>query len=355
MRSILSLILSGAFFILTAQGPLEFIDIEAGELPQNLTNSRSAIIISMEPLERDGFKVSNNWKKIARDAHRAFKIMGVDPIVYMNDLVLSSDVTRQNYFQYLKDRKIRFLVFLKVLDSDVEINIIPFDAKRGLTGKFDGYKRKESGLQKALLELARDIKRQELVFENFLVPEKPSFSEKVSIVEKQSLANYPGQIRRSLLAIEKFDTLKIPVDATSELRSGIAAYNKKMKLRNKKIQQIFESQYPFDFILIDKMSDEMLLRKRYQFVLRNISGTGEGIKSLLNQELKKEDNLVSVIPILPDQTTIKLIPREGIVTKFYIKQNITKNVHTGIWDADEQWEKALENFIGHVIMNINKS
>ena len=66
-----------------------------------------------------------------------------------------------------------------------------------------------------------------------------------------------------------------------------------------------------------------------------------------------ETDFVSIIPIMPDQTKAKPIPKDAIVTKFYVRQNISKNIHVGEWDADTSWQAALNNMIGNLIQEHN--
>ena len=61
----------------------------------------------------------------------------------------------------------------------------------------------------------------------------------------------------------------------------------------------------------------------------------------------------TIIPIMPDQTRVKTIPRDAIVSKFYVRQNISKNVHVGEWDADVTWQEALTNMIGNLSQELN--
>ena len=46
------------------------------------------------------------------------------------------------------------------------------------------------------------------------------------------------------------------------------------------------------------------------------------------------------------KVTLRSIPVNAPVYKYYVKHLYTKDVYTGDkWDADETWEDALQNFI----------
>ena len=113
------------------------------------------------------------------------------------------------------------------------------------------------------------------------------------------------------------------------------------------LEDIMKS-YPYDYEIIDPMSNEDHLRKRHQFVLRSLSGQLSIVRNMLNYENEKA-YYVSTIPIMPNQTTKKKIPDDAIVYKFYVRQNISKNIHAGVWDADVTWQEALKNLIGNLI------
>jgi len=125
-------------------------------------------------------------------------------------------------------------------------------------------------------------------------------------------------------------------------------------MKNEELEKLLAA-LPYDIDFIDYMSDENLLRKRYQFLLRSLYASGESIKAMLKYKIQPSDaGYVSVIPIMPDNTSIKTFPRKTLLHKFYIRQNIAKNVYVGEWDADENWQGALQNYIGNMIQYFNK-
>ena len=76
------------------------------------------------------------------------------------------------------------------------------------------------------------------------------------------------------------------------------------------------------------------------------------VQTVYNKPFMATD-YISTIPIMPDQTKAKPIPRDALVYKFYIRQNISKNIHVGVWDADITWQDALRNMIGNLIQEHN--
>jgi hypothetical protein len=190
--------------------------------------------------------------------------------------------------------------------------------------------------------------------QNFLIPDKPTFLDALSIVQKSNLKNYPGQIRRSKMAVERFSKISAPANASDQLIARVNAYNVKIEQQNKELE-ILMKDFPYDVELINYMSDENLLRNRYQFVLRNVYASGESIRAILKyRNQTTEAGYISVIPVMPDRTVIKTFSRRTLLYKFYIRQNIAKNIYVGEWDADESWQDALSNYLGNMIQFFNK-
>ena len=251
-------------------------------------------------------------------------------------------------------RGIKNILFLSELSGSYQIIVAPFNGKETLVDYgIEVFGVKDSQLLQVLLETGREIRRSNYKNENFLIPAKPNFSSGLSIVEKSLLKNYPGILRRSKLSVERFATLPIPTGASSETLQLVDAYNQKAELKNIELDSIMK-KYPYDYELIDPMDDKDLLRSRRQFVLRSISGQAKTLRQMLDYNITQgETDFVSIIPIMPDQTKAKPIPKDAIVTKFYVRQNISKNIHVGEWDADTSWQAALNNMIGNLIQEHN--
>ncbi|MEQ9302292.1 MAG: hypothetical protein RJQ14_00140, partial [Marinoscillum sp.] len=82
---------------------------------------------------------------------------------------------------------------------------------------------------------------------------------------------------------------------------------------------------------------------------------GKSIKRILNyQGLKTETHYVSSTFDAVGKSTLERISVDANVTKYYIKQTIVKDVHTGEWDADATWELALRNFVLNLRKAFNK-
>ena len=356
-RLFLQLLSILAPFLLSAQLSLsDFRQLdESRETPVNLTSSRTAVFVE-SGLVQSAFTLEGDWKKISNQAHNYLHKMGVDAILYVNYRdFYSGNSTKHFYNDQLKKRSVEHILILTQTSSGFNLICTKYNGQSTLVNnKQTAYKLSSNSLDRLMLTFARDVKKADRPLENFLIPEKPYFLDVLPIVENSNLKNYPGQIRRSKLAVEKFSPLPIPEDANADLKEKIDRFNQDVEAKNIELTKVL-SDYPYDIEFVNYMSDEDLLRNRYQFILRNLSTTGESIRAQLKYQIQpSKAGYVSVIPINDESTSIKTIPKHAIVSKFYIRQNIAKNVYVGEWDADATWQDALKNYLGNMFQYFRK-
>jgi len=353
-------ILNVAFFFLAIwtfgqMSLFEYNDVKLStSLPKSINSERSVVIVQV-PDKIDRVRRVGDWEGLSTKVHKAFVTMGIDAVTYVNqyDLIASPN-SKKAFSEVFVRRDIKNIIFLKEDNQGFHLIIAPFNGKPSLFDSgVDAYGYSHPQLYELLLETGRNIRRANHKNENFLIPTKPNFSSGISIVEKTVLKNYPGILRRSKLSVERFSTLELPKNASSETVQKIASYNQIVEEKNRELDTIL-TFYPYEYEVIDPMTDQDLLRGRRQFVLRNISGQAVTLRKMLDYTVNpSETDFVSIIPIMPDQTKVKPISRDAIIHKFYIRQNISKNIHVGEWDADTSWRDALRNMIGNLIQEHN--
>lgn len=359
MKVVLNFILLLGSFLIYAQMPLyEYRDIKPSSGIPSSTNSERSVVIVHVPDKVDQIRKVGDWQKLSAKAHKAFMTMGIDVVTYVNhyDLVASTN-SKNAYSELFSTRNIKNIIFLVQEKEKFKLLIAPFSNNPNLIEHgSEVFQMEKNQLFDLLLQTGREIKRADHENENFLIPAKPNYTSGISIVEKTLLKNYPGILRRSKLSVERFSKLEMPRNASEETIAKVTFYNQEIEKKNIELDTLLKS-YPYEYELIDPMSDDDLLRNRRQFVLRNISGQAKTLRHMLDYNVDpSETDFVSIIPIMPDQTKAKPIPKEAIVHKFYIRQNISKNIHVGEWDADTSWQEALRNMIGNLIQehNVNK-
>ena len=357
MKVVHNLLFSLLSFFAVGQAPLfEFLDLRySSNLPKSLASERSIVIVQV-PDQVDGVRRVGDWQALSEKAHKAFITMGIDVVTYLNryDLVASPN-SRKAFAAFFVDRNIQNVLFLRAnSDRSCELIIAPFNGKESLINYgATVYRASANQLSSVLLETGKEIRRADFSNENFLIPSKPNFTSGLSIVERTLLQNYPGILRRSKLSVERFATIPVPKNASEETIREITNYNEIIGKKNVELDTLLK-QHPYDFEVIDPTSDDDLLRSRRQFVLRSITGQAKTLRQMLDYNVTEgETDFVSIIPIMPDQTKAKPIPKDALVHKFYVRQNISKNIHVGEWDADVTWQQALQNMIGNLIQEHN--
>ena len=357
MRSFFCLILFVCLTKSIAQSTVyDFVSVnKTSNLPTELTNQRSAVVFSVPWYEEEINKVGE-YDKMIGQAHKAFRTMGIDAVFYLNNLSLkASSSSLDSYSEIFKRRVIKNVIFITKKQSAFEILIAPFsNSNKFIEEDAEVFYLEDTNLSNVLLRLGKEVRRAELENTNFLIPEKASFLDGVSIVENTLLKNYPGILRRSKLAVERFAYLDTVNVRDPQVLNRVNRRNEELRRKNEELEQIFRSSYPYEWEMIDPLSDDELKRKRLQFVLRSISGPAKAVRLMLNYEvLPTETGFVSVIPVMPDQKRVITLPKNAIVHKFFIRQNISKNVHVGEWDADVTWQEALNNMIGNLSQELN--
>ena len=323
-------------------------------VPTDLNSERTAVIFSV-PEKNGEFTEVGDHEKLLDRVHSAFVTMGIDAIFYLNEInFTASNNSRQSYTELFNTRRIKNIIFITQHSGGYEFLMAPFDGStRLIQDGTDVFYMESNELYSLLLNVGKEIRRADQELYNFLIPEKPNYLQGLSIVEKTLLKNYPGILRRSKLAVERFSGLDTVGISNAQVLQQIRSFNRTVANKNRELENILTS-YPYEYELIDPMSDDEMKRKRYQFLLRSVSSSAGIVKQMLDYDVTaSETGFVSVIPVMPDQTRVKTIPRNAIVHKFYIRQNISKNVHVGEWDADVTWQEALRNMIGNLTQELN--
>lgn len=322
-------------------------------VPKGINSTKSAVIITV-PDEKIGeeWRVGE-WKPIAEEAHKGFRIMGIDALFYLNDHdLLASNNSIDFYTETFIQRGIKNIIFITESKSKYDLMVVPFSGDNDLiTSGSNAFRTTKVSLKEALISLGKEIKRSEMTLGNFLIPEGANYLSAASIIETERSERYPGQMRRNKIVIEKFEKLEMPKILSDESRALIEAYNKEMEDRNRLLDTLLQS-YPYEYEIIDRMSNVELVRNRYQFVLRSVYGANSTLREMLEFEIGKE-TYSSTIPIMPDQSKTIEISEKTLVYKFFIRNNISTVIYTGTWDAHTDWKTALTNFLNNAVQSIN--
>lgn len=327
------------------QIPIELRLAEEGRyLPENLTSVRTGVIIDCPN--------SQNWKEISKKVHNQLRQMGIDAIVYINYRDLSGSLQLRNKFiEFLNIRHIRNIVMIHQAASESRLLIGPYSETGQIIDlKGELWYSQSATLNDVLYELALGIKGKDYEFTNFLIPDQPEFYVDMPLFKGTHFPSYPTRIKRFPLAVTRFAKYVIDsTNASSEQMAIVHEYNREIEEKNRQMEKIFES-YNYEYEFTEPITDDVAYQKGYQFVLRFFHTSGVNIKKLLNYEINaQETDYITIVPLEGGGRTLKTIPIEKPVYKFYIKQTIAGDVYVGRhWDASENWEDALKYFLQHM-------
>ncbi len=324
-------------------------------LPDNLTSERSLVIISTPRVMIDNVPCIDKWKEIVLSVHPTLRQIGVDPIAYIHitDLMSGAEITAK-YHSLLALRRVEnILIFTKTNNDEAttyQLTVTSYTGngtfiKQGQNVWVESYPE----LSRLMLRMGRQVLRQKLVRSNFLVPESPEYLEDLPIFNGTKYENYPSRLLNQKLAVvpfSKVETKDIKDEAALDI---INQYNSQIDASNMRLVEIM-NDYPYKYEIVNKIKMEDLYQAGYQYVLMSITSSGESAKRMLNYStISKETHHMSSTFNSEGVAHLKRIPASGLVTKYYIKQTIVNDLHTGIaWDADLAWEAALKNFLGNL-------
>lgn len=332
--------------------------IKTAQLPEEITSSRSAVVIEV-PDSEGVFSVRGDWKKLAKEVHRNFRKIGIDAVTYIHiDDLNAGPQVKSAYLGILSSRKVKNLIFIRqegeVPDERYSLKVAPIhESGEVLHGQLM-WEEESPELDRLFLRLGRQVLRQETSRTNFLIPEKPEYLDDLSLFNGTRLENYPSRLKSLPVAIAAFQKISVDNVSHEKVREQIAAYNEQVDARNKELKEIL-ALYPFKYELVDDVDDDALYQRGFQYVLMPVMSTGKAIKKVLNYQTTKSetDYMATVFDPEGKQKLIK-VPVDANVCKYYIKQTIVKDIHTGdYWDPGNTWQEGLKNFILHLRLAFN--
>ena len=320
------------------------------QVPETLTNGRSVVIIEIPDESVSGYSIRGDWKKLALEAHKTFRKIGVDAIsyVYRDDLFAGPEVTHA-YLKLLSRRGVRNVIYLKHDPSRNQrytMICAPFDDDRLLKNKSIAWKQSHDELETIMLRMGRQVLRQELERSNFLITEKPEYLDDLVIFDGNRLENFPSRVKSLKLAVTKFQKVETDGITHENLLASIEKYNRSVDQKNEELASIM-GDYPFDYELVDMVDDKEIYAAGYQYALMSISSTGLSIKRMLNYpSAANETHIMTSTYDGANKADLRRIPANANMTKYYIKQTIMNDIHSGYdWDADVSWQQGLKNFL----------
>ncbi len=330
---------SDALFI-----PDDIFTASANYLPKDLLKTKSIVLIKMP--EPEAGTRNSTWKKFAEGIHAYLRAVGIDAVwyFYFDDFYGGPDLSRA-VSNALDTREIKYIIICrKKADLDYELYITAFNKNEYFFKKGQDALRLEANTLSIIhRELARLIDAKGLERENLMILETPEYFNWTSLIRGKRFEYYAVDLKLDKLAIPDFGSSEkkiIPINLP--VRSGNTGSKSSDPVDTASLHNIFKI-YPFEHHILPYDFDENALRKKgYQFVLLWIYETEPLIRHMLNYQPLKGNQKKDISP-----------DPEKMVYKFYIKHIYTGDVYLGnVWDADPEWQKALENHLIHLIETV---
>jgi len=320
-------------------------------LPDELLKTKSIVLIKMQESE-DGHK-RGDWKKLAKEIHRYIIERGIDPVwyFYFDDIYAGPDLSK-SISNSLTTREIEnVIIYEKINDRSHNLYITTFNKNEFFfTHGQECVKIHATTTAQINRNLAILIDRKDLISENLLFLDTPEYYNQSSLIRGKRFQLYAADLKLDKLAIPGLKSAgntiipeNLPTDSKEREMFNI--------LDSTQVNPVLLSllkQYPFKYDFLASGFNEQAIRKKgYQFILLWLYNTTPEIQNMLKypanaKEAKKTDNQKH------------LANSDLLVYKFYIKHIYTGDVYLGTtWDADTNWQIALQNYLEQLNKNIN--
>lgn len=325
--------------------------------PKYLVSSKSVIFMSVPRSQKDP-TVRADWQKLSEKIHSKFKRMKIDPVgYYYLDEVFNNADPSVAFAKEMAAREIKYLILFNHSQNGAgatatdyyEIIVTPFNDKSTFIDQgANAWRVEGSNLNDVMKDMFNTIHGADLEVQNYLIPDVPEFFRDVDIIKGKRIPTYAMDLKVEKLIVPKFQKY-LPKDSMSmdeDLRNRIRLFNQEIDRKNDKLAKIMESYAPLKYELSDDYSDKEVYNKGGQFVMLRLDGEGDNIRALLDYKSEVGETVYATIKATEIGGTVRRLPVDAVVSKFYVKHVYSKDVYTGLkWDADLTWEEALQNFI----------
>ncbi|MDN5201740.1 hypothetical protein QQ008_10215 [Fulvivirgaceae bacterium BMA10] len=315
------------------------------KLPEKIRASRTVALVhsNQENEKRD------NWKTLAKEAHKVLTGTGVDIIGYYNlQDVMAGPEAQINFSNDFLKREAKNIIIIQDRGGNFVIRITAFSGTSDYINEGqEAWKTESTHLDEALSATRRAIGASGQRNQNFLVADLPEFFEDTNIIKKGRFETFNRDLKLDKLAVVLLPLAKeLPENDPRRLQ---------WKSDSLRFAQIMAS-YPFEYEFVSFGEDEQELRKKgFQFMLYYLHSTGKVIRNMLDYPDDKNVTDYVTITQVDGRSNLKTFSKNQLVYKFYVKHIFSKEVYLGNeWDADETWDAALTNHIQGLTSKVKK-
>lgn len=337
-----------------------------GNLPETIRSGKTVVLVNTTKVLPDQ-AFGKSAEPMINEAHKVFVEAGIDVVGYYNSReVLAGRDSQYGFSEAWKKREIKNIILITKADFQQKKKVVTryvilattFNEEPSFfTNGQVGWKVQNKDFSKALSKLASAANRYEK--KNLLINDAPEYFDDVKMVWGEHVEGYLTDLDFGKLAVPKFEIVDIPNPKPSGLINNLVEKQaEESNVLNAKNNQILAEKmktYGYEYELVDpSLTEAELAKQGFSYILLRLYAPGVGIKRLLNYKESSRESYTTQI-FNNGKVTLRTIPANGLVYKYYIKHLRTGNVYLGPkWDADETWTDALDHMLYNVRVEMKK-
>lgn len=338
---------------------LVFLDYGNG-LPADLLSSKSVVLVGTPA--KAGESIREDWKPLVEEAHPEFNAAGIDAVAYYfyEDVIAGPD-SRRAFSQSWVRRGIKYVIVLSKVEVSLGkkpsiryvVMITPFNQLSTIMSNGQkAWKSQGKDLGKVLDKVTKSAAR--LDSKTLLTNGSPEYFYDVNLIKGQRVQSYFTDLDFGKMAVPNFAIAEIPANKPGGVINN--QVEKQAKFANGQASSYNGEQegimkgYKYEYKYTDPaLSDAELSQAGFMFVLYKLHSSGKSVKRLLDYQVDDDDETYMTVKEINGKQTLRYIPADAPIYKFYVKHLKTGNVYLGKnWDADETWQEALESCLWNI-------
>ena len=333
-----------------------------GVLPETIRSGKTIVLVNTtKVLAEQTF--NKTAEPLIDEAHAVFTKAGIDVVGYYSlKQVFAGKDSQYGFSEAWKKREIENIIIISQVDfqkknKEVTRYVLLATTFNGTPSFFSngqiGWKSQGKDFDKVLNRVA--VAANKYKRENLLINEEPEYFDDVKMVWGEHVEGYLTDLDFGKLAVPIFKTVEIPTPKPTGLINNLVAKQVEesniLNAENNKILEEKFKTYNYEYELVfAETSDIDLSKDGFSYVLLRLYSPGVDIKRLLNYSINEDQDTYTTQIYKQGNLTLRRIPANGLVYKYYIKHLRTGNIYLGPkWDADETWSEALD----HMLYNVN--
>jgi hypothetical protein len=279
-------------------------------MPPAMLSERTAVLISAD---------GGNWQDWAGLLHPVLQRNGIDAVAYfMLEEVMAGPDAQKEMLPMLVQRQFGNVAILGRSSSRAELFLMEFQNGPSLV-KMDGavWHTEFTDIESLEEKLKSAFSQSSVRAENFLIPDFPEFFRAASVPANKRFESFNPDVKLDNLAVRYFPKSDPDSDR-----------------KNARLEELMK-EYSFKYELVNtEISEDVLRRNGFQWILGYLRAPEANLKEILGY---------------------RNVPQNGggMVYKFYYRQLYAQEIYLGnTWDAQPNWETALQNFIRNTRQNV---